>query len=138
MVEKDKISLAVVFVVFVFIVWYFFPIDKKTIEAEFILGDIVGIDLNPKKLTFGEAPRGQTLSRGIYIENTLNEQVIVKITASGEIAKGIFASENNFLMGPLEKRRVMFWLKTSKFRKEGKHKGVVKIAFYRKPFWKGL
>jgi hypothetical protein len=100
--SKLYILLSIVAIVLVcFSVWDWMcrPLNVITIDAEFIVGDHTGVNLDTDKLYFGMVVPGGSSERAAKIENTYDFPVKIKVFVTKNIADYIFL-DRDFIAPP--------------------------------------
>lgn len=93
------LSLIIVILAFSILTSKLRPVESRTMEVEFSVGDTTGINVDTDKLYFGRIVRGGSAQRTVNIENGYIFPLRVKIFASKEIIDYIFL-DNEFIVEP--------------------------------------
>ena len=78
--------------------WQYGISEIREIPMSFAVEHTTGINTDTDAIYFGSAPRGSSGRRTIHIES--DEDRMVTATALGNISAVVTISENNFLVGP--------------------------------------
>lgn len=111
--------------------WSFQPIAERSIQAQVTIDNKIGFNLDTDKLYFGRVPENGFSSRDMMV--SYDKDAFVIITAQGDLAPWIYASEDSFFLPADTSRKVTFNLKPASGMPLGKYSGVVIFSFYR-PF----
>lgn len=115
---------------FLFYTYYFIQ-DVQELDMKMKVGDIVGFDTNTSVISFGIIPRKGSGQRTVYLRNMENKPLEVHTKKTGEMAKWVYISEENFILQPYEKKELTFTAIPSKDAEKGAYKGKVKFIFTR-------
>lgn len=91
--------------------------------------EVYGLNVDADALWFGLIPPGSDSSRPINISSSRDSKVVIK--ATGELAKWVVVSKNNFKIVAGEKAEV--WVKATVplNAQMGDHEGTLTVYFYR-------
>ena len=90
------------------------PLNKQKIPTRFIAGEVMGFDLGPGNINFGQIVPGYSASRAMTIANIYDHPILITIESSGEISEYIIVSKNNFILQPNESKEITFSCYTEK------------------------
>jgi len=102
------ILLLTLIVSYFFLDYYFSIIEKRDIYAKVILSDHYGFDINGTALIFGMIAPGGSASKELIITNDYEREVNVKFLVEGGIGEFMRISENNFVLGKNEVKKIGF------------------------------
>ena len=134
--NKNKLVYALFGVTFVLIVssvlvFLSRPLEVKEFEVIFFIkSGGAGFDLNGTALTFGSIPPGGAGRRSLIIENKWGFPVEARFFVSKDIAEFIEAP-SSILLHSRENTTLEIVVRIPKDTPDGKHKGKIKIKFYR-------
>lgn len=78
--------------------WHMNIVEIREIPMSFAVEDIGAFNVDTDEIYFGSAPRGNSAGRSIHIES--DEELLVTVMASGNISEVLVIPENNFYVGP--------------------------------------
>lgn len=116
---------------FLFYTYYIIQ-DVQELDMKMKVGDVVGFDTNTSVISFGTIPeKGGSSQRPVILKNMKNKALKVYIKKSGEMAKWVYISEDNFILNKNEKKELLFTAIPPKDAEKGAYKGKVKFIFTR-------
>ena len=130
--KRDVWIVVLLFVISVLVTYYFSPLDKRVIPVKFEFGENPGFDLTKSELTFGKITSKGGASRKVMVENTYNQDVVVRVKASGEASRHLIVSENNFILVRGESKEIDFTVLVDELTEIREYVGEVRIIIYRK------
>ncbi len=110
---------------------YFFEQDLIVLDANVRVGENIGFNTDPDALRFGTIVPGGASKRFINVTHSNDFPMSVSITAEGDIAEYLSTSDNNFVVGPEEDRKVSIYVSTPGYIQKGNYSGRVYIQFKR-------
>lgn len=110
------------------------PQQVTNYKMHLIVGDRIGFDLNREVITFGMITPSGTATRHIDIGNR-GYTSRVRITASGELADWMVASDNNFVLQPYENKIIDVTVIVPADAELDEYIGALKISFFRGTAW---
>ena len=84
--------------------WDYRIAEVRELPMSFFVENIGGINVGTDEIYFGSVPRGSSSLRKIHIES--DEELTVTAIALGNISSVVTISENNFMIGPGEKKTI--------------------------------
>lgn len=106
--------------------------DVLELDMKIKIGDAVGFDTNTSVISFGIIPKeGGSSQRPVILNNMENKPLRVYIKKSGEMAKWVYISEDNFILQGYETKELLFTAIPSKDAEVGAYKGKVRFIFTR-------
>ena len=126
--KKTTILLFALLITLLFIIWTFRvkPVESKTMEVEFSVGETTGIDLSTENLSFGRLVPGSSSHRTIKLENHYGYPLKVKIIASKQIAPYIYIEED-YTAEPGKLTRIPLTLKIPENTSYGNYNGEIRF-----------
>lgn len=122
------ISFSLTFLVYT----YYIIQDVQELDMKMKVGDVIGFDTNTSVISFGIIPQeGGSSQRPVILKNTENKPLKVYIKKSGEMAKWVHISEENFILYPNETKKLLFTAIPSKDAEKGAYQGKIKFIFTR-------
>jgi hypothetical protein len=82
------------------------PLEIKTLDVKFIVGQNAGFDLNKSILTFGRIIPGGSAVREVNIENNYNFSILIKAYASNNIAEYIDIEQEYLKINASGKKKI--------------------------------
>lgn len=107
------------------------PLETRTLEVRFMVGESVGFDLNSSALTFGKIHLDGVGSRNILIHNTYEYPVSVRLYISSNLAKYI-QTEQRFDLGLNETKNLSVIARIPSTAVFGNYSGQLYMEFRRK------
>lgn len=104
---------------------YISILEKKEVYASVNVNNYIGFDINSTALKFGTIPPGNSAFRKIYLENSYNDTVRVKIYVEGKIKDFVEVSDNDFILLKNEKKEVNFVVKIPSETEFGFYEGKI-------------
>lgn len=111
--------------------WASAPLETKTFDAKFIVGQNVGFDLNKTALTFGKIIPGGSAVRAIKIENRHNFSLEARIYASSKIVDYISFDEKDLLIMPYENKSLPITINIPLNISFGEYAGKIVFKIYK-------
>lgn len=110
---------------------YYVIQDVQELDMKMRIGDVVGFDINTSVISFGTIPKKGSSQRPVILQNLENKPLRAHIKKSGEMAKWVYISEENFILQPNEKKELIFTVIPSEDTEKGVYQGKVKFVFTR-------
>ena len=110
---------------------FYFISEVKTLNMTFQTADKMGINTQIDALYFGKNYPGSISMREINLTNNKNYPVYVTIKVEGSLAEFVSVSDNNFILGPLERKHILYYVQTKKDTPYQNFTGVTKIVIRR-------
>ncbi|MBT7903014.1 hypothetical protein HN587_04050 [Candidatus Woesearchaeota archaeon] len=108
-------------------------VEKSTMLYDFkVNGSIVGINVDPDAIHFGMVPGGSSSERKVFVTNSHDVPVNVKIYAVGDYPDLVIPRNNSFSLEPLEKFPLFFRVFPPIGIEDGYYSGKIIIIFERK------
>ena len=108
--------------------WTNKPLETRILEAKFIIGENIGVNLNPGELNFGKLTPGDTMIRSVYVKNEHEFPIKLKIFVDKDIIDFITV-EPRYTLLPEENVSIPFILRVPKETSFGYYSGEVKFEF---------
>lgn len=108
-------------------------VDSLDIPMDLFIADKVGFNLNNDSIHFGSTYKGGTSRRFLTFSNTYGFPVKLNIQTSGEIAKYVSVSNNNFIIPPNSRVDVTFIATMPVDIEYGNYTGTSHIRFIKTP-----
>jgi len=130
--QKNLRIVATIVITLAFIVIFrsLFIIDAnliKELPIDLKVGDIIGFDVNNEELTFGRVPQGSTSIRRITLTNDQNTEVKIILKVEGSVEPFISFQENNFILAPLETKKIEIHATSPLNPENENYQGTLKI-----------
>ncbi|MBU3913334.1 MAG: hypothetical protein KKE50_04535 [Nanoarchaeota archaeon] len=109
-------------------------LETKEFYARAVVSERNGFDLNNSALIFGEILPGGSASREVFIENSYNKSVRIRIYSVGNISKLLSGFEENFVLGRNETKKVGFSVYAPRNAELGVYDGKIVIEVRRSWF----
>lgn len=111
---------------------YYFIQDIQELGMKMKINDYVGLDTNESVLSFGTVPNnGGSSQRTVILKNMENKPLNVNVKKSGEMAKWVYTSEENFVLKANERKELIFTAIPSRDGEKRAYKGKVSFIFTR-------
>jgi uncharacterized membrane protein len=107
------------------------PIHQERIQSKFIAGAIMGFDLSPGYLNFGQIIPGSGAQRKINITNTFGRPTRTEIIIKGEVSSCVEVSKNNIILQPNQTKEVTFSCIVPRGTEYGEYPGEIIIKTYK-------
>ena len=107
------------------------PFDSRVLPVRFMIGDKIGIEINESALTFGRAPPGTSLYRGVFVDNPYAFPIIVRVFINKTIASYVFAPNATFILSSGARYEVPFVLSVPSNAEAGNYSGTLLFEFWK-------
>ena len=131
--EKNKFNLiiagmSVVLIVISVYVLINSPLEMKTLDLSFVVGEHLGFDLNASSLSFGIIMPGGSAVRRVVMQNNYDFPIKVEIYTSKNIRGYVFA-EPEHLIESGKTEQISFNLIVPEYMEHGEYSGEVYFKF---------
>jgi len=89
----------------------------------------VGFNVDTDAVHFGIVPPGASGERSVVVETDVEARI--KIKSSGELAEWVSVSDNDFVLGRDELKKISITASVPTNAKTGKYEGEITISLYR-------
>ena len=105
-------------------------IRTETIQMDFEVANLMGINADPDALHFGINAPGNNIQRWLVINNTYPHPVRITIRLTGEAGKHVIV-DTDFTLEPGEGREITVMVSIPKDLPYGKYTGALHLTFRR-------
>ena len=105
--------------------------DVQTLDMDMEVKNKIGFNVDTDKIHFGGLPPGGMSEREIVISHDFDFPVKVSIKTSGELAEYVTVSDNNFILSPLESKKITFYAIIDEDVPLGNYTGNARFEFRR-------
>ena len=131
---KFKLFLTLILILIILVVFLFFFKNKTLLcdyvelDSYLVIGDSLGFNVDTDAIYFGTTIPGSSVSREVYLNNTLCEKAKVVIDVEGDLKNWISISDNRFILLKEEGKSVEFTVSPPEDVEKGNYSS--KIMFY--------
>jgi len=133
LVNYSLLVISGILIIFTISLWMNKPLKVETMDLKFMVGDTVGIDLNPSGLIFGRVIQGGEATRSVIVDNDYDFDVRLKILVSKDLADYVY-TESQLIIPAKESIQIPISLKVPQDIMYGNYSGKIKFEFRRKLF----